>query len=121
MDVNLYRQEMLDVYRNPSNFGELEGCTHESLESSPSCGDEIRLQLRVVNGVIEDAKFLGRGCVVSTVSSEFLTEELKGMSLVDARNLTSEDIFDMLKIKISPARIKCALVPFVALKKSLEC
>ena len=115
-DDQFYREFILDHYRNPRNFGRLEGpdITHE--EYNPLCGDLVGMDFRVREGVIDEVKFHGRGCAISQASASLLTQRLHGMSLEDARSISRDDVLDELGIEISPARLKCALLPLKALK-----
>jgi nitrogen fixation NifU-like protein len=119
-DNDAYRMELLEIYKHPKNFGKLNGFTNSYTESSPVCGDEIKVELKIENDEVKDAKFSGKGCVISMVSSEFLTSKIKGMKVEDIKKLETEDVLDLLKIKnISPSRVKCALVPLKAIQKSI--
>jgi nitrogen fixation protein NifU and related proteins len=115
-DDQFYREFILDHYRNPRNFGRLEGpdITHE--EYNPLCGDLVGMDFRLRDGVIDEVKFHGRGCAISQASASLLTQRLHGMSLEDARSISREDVLGELGIEISPARLKCALLPLKALK-----
>jgi len=115
-DDQFYREYILDHYKNPRNYGRLEhpDITHE--EDNPLCGDVIGMDFRVKDGVIDDIKFHGRGCAISQASASLLTERLKGMALDDAKKIDKNDVLGELGIDISPARIKCALLPLKVLK-----
>ena len=118
---NIYREHLIELYKSPSNYGTLDKkATHKAMEHNMNCGDEISIELIVKNGIVKDAKFNGSGCVMSIVSASMLTDKLKGMKLADVKNLNRGDILEMLKVKLSPARIKCALLPLEALRKSLK-
>lgn len=110
----------MELYKNPSNFGLLESPSHEATEYNSVCGDEITVQLKVRDGKIQDIKFSGSGCVISLVSGSLLTEKIKGMEAREAINLTKDDVLKLLKVKITPARIKCALLSLEAVKKALR-
>ena len=116
VDDQFYREYILDHYKNPRNFGRLEGAdiTHE--EYNPLCGDLVGMDFRVADGVIEDVRFHGRGCAISQASASLMTERLKGMRLEEARKITKHDVLDELGIEISPARLKCALLSLKVLK-----
>ena len=116
IDDQFYREFILDHYKNPRNFGRLEGAdiTHE--EYNPLCGDLVGMDFRVSDGVIEDVRFHGRGCAISQASASLMTERLKGMRLEEARQITKHDVLDELGIEISPARLKCALLSLKVLK-----
>jgi nitrogen fixation NifU-like protein len=113
---DLYRQNILDHYHNPRNFGTLENPDITYEDSNTVCGDEIRLDLRVRDGVIEDVRFNGRGCAISQAAASMLTELLKGRSLEEARNIGKEDILAEMGIHIGPSRLKCALLPLKAFR-----
>lgn len=107
----------MELYKSPENYGNLKNPSHEKTETNSSCGDEITLQLIVKDGKIKDVKFQGTGCVMSIVSSSLLTNKIKGMNLKDAQKLAKDDILKLLKIKISPSRLKCVLLPLEALRR----
>jgi nitrogen fixation NifU-like protein len=115
-DEQFYREYILDHYKNPRNFGRIEGAdiTHE--EYNPLCGDIVGMDFRVRGGVIEDVKFHGRGCAISQASASLLTERLKGLTLDEARQVGKDDVLEELGIEISPARLKCALLSLKVLK-----
>jgi len=117
---NIYPRHILELYKNPSNFGLLENPTHESTEDNSVCGDEMTVQLLVKDGKIINAKFSGSGCVLSMVAASLLTNKIKGMKIKDVKNLDKDDIKKLFKTKINPVRIKCALLPLEATKKALK-
>jgi nitrogen fixation NifU-like protein len=116
MADQMYREYILDHYKNPRNFGRLEGADISHEENNPLCGDVVGMDFRVTDDVIEDVRFHGRGCAISQASASLLTERLKGMSLADARKIDKEDVLEELGIEISPARLKCALLSLKVLK-----
>jgi len=115
-DDQFYREFILDHYKNPRNFGRIEGADISHEEYNPLCGDMVGMDLRVADGVIEDVRFHGRGCAISQASASLMTERLKGMRLDDARRISREDVLGELGIAISPARLKCALLSLKVLK-----
>ena len=115
-DEQFYREYILDHYKNPRNFGRLEGPDISHEEYNPLCGDMVGMDFRVRDGLIEDVRFHGRGCAISQASASLMTERLKGMPLEEARNVSKEDVLDDLGIEISPARLKCALLSLKVLK-----
>lgn len=117
---DMYREHIMDLYKNPSNFGIMKNPTHKKTEYNSLCGDEITVQLRVKEGKVKDVKFNGSGCVISMVSASLITEKIKEMSTEEIKKLNNKDILDLLKIRISPARIKCALLPLEATKRALR-
>ena len=116
MSDQMYREYILDHYKNPRNFGRLEGADISHEENNPLCGDVVGMDIKTRDGVIEDVRFHGRGCAISQASASLLTERLKGMSLEEARSLDKEDVLEELGIEISPARLKCARLSLKVLK-----
>ena len=115
-DDQFYREFILDHYKNPRNFGRLEGANVSHEEYNPLCGDLVGMDFRIEEGVIEDVRFHGRGCAISQASASLMTERLKGMSLEEARGISRDDVLRELGIDISPARLKCALLTLKVLK-----
>lgn len=116
---DLYRDYILDHYKNPRNAGELPDATHRYHDTNPLCGDEVTMMLRVGDGeVVEDVRFIGRGCAISQASTSILTEEVKGKTLDELRAIDRDHVLGNLGITISPARIKCALLGLKTLKGS---
>jgi nitrogen fixation NifU-like protein len=118
---DLYRDEILEHYRNPHNFGTLETPDAIYEGHNPLCGDRITLTLGIDDtGTISDVAFNGRGCAISQASASLLTDRLRGLPVRDAEQLTNQDVLDLLGIEISPARLKCALLSIDTLKHALE-
>ncbi len=115
---DLYRDYILDHYKNPRNHGDLADATHRYHDTNPLCGDEITMMLLVEDDRIRDVRFIGRGCAISQASASILTEEVKGKTLDEVRAIDREHVLANLGITISPARIKCALLSLKALKGS---
>ncbi len=120
LSEKMYREHILELYKNPSNFGEIKNPTHKHTETNSLCGDEITVQMIIKNGKVSDVKFNGSGCVISMVSSSLLTDKIKGMKIEDIKKLTKKDMLKLLNIKINPARLKCALLSLDAVKKTLS-
>ena len=117
---DMYKEHIMELYKAPSNFGILRNPTNESTEYNTVCGDEITIQLIVKKGIVKDIKFHGSGCVISLVASSLLTDKIRGMTVDSIKKIMKDDLLKMLQIKITPARIKCALLPLEAAKKALE-
>ena len=117
MSDNLYRDIILDYYRHPRNFGKLGPNDISARDSNPLCGDEIEIQIRVRDGMINEIKFSGQGCAISLASASMLTELAKGKPLEWVKTLSKEDILKMFGAPdIGPSRIKCALLGMKVLK-----
>ena len=115
---NLYRDFILEHYRNPHNHGVLDPHDLAFADSNPTCGDEMSMTLRLDEGkdrVLEVA-FDGRGCAISQASASMLTDEIKGKPLSEIAQLGQQDVLDNLAIEISPARMKCAMLSLDTLR-----
>jgi nitrogen fixation NifU-like protein len=115
---DMYREHILDHYRNPRNHGMLEPHDASFEDTNPLCGDRVRIDLRFDGDIVSEIAFSGRGCAISQAAASMLTELVKGQSIADVRALTKDDLLDELGIPISPARLKCALLPLKVLKAS---
>ena len=115
---DFYRDYILDHYRNPRNFGEIENPDAQAEDLNPLCGDQIRIQLKLDDGVIRDLKFSGKGCAISQASTSMLTEAVKGMKLEDVPKLSKDVVLDNVGIGISPTRLKCAMLGLRVLKSA---
>ena len=116
---DLYRDEILEHYRRPHNFGTLAApdAVHEG--ANPLCGDRITLMLAIEDETVREVAFTGRGCAISQASASMLTDEIKGKPLSHVAELGREDVLDTLGIEISPARLKCALLSLETLRGAL--
>lgn len=122
---DLYRQNILDHFKNPRNYGKLENPDFEIEEENISCGDRIgmNIKLKIKNEkfkIIEDIKFFGEGCAISMASASMLTETIKGKSLADVKKIGKDEIMKMLGVTLTPTRMKCALLPLEILSKTLS-
>jgi nitrogen fixation NifU-like protein len=115
----LYRDVILDHYRKPRNKGTLDPHDFSYQDTNPLCGDEVRIDVRVDDDRVDEIRFTGRGCAISQASASILTEMVDGMSLDEVKALTKDDLLDELGIPLSPARLKCALLPLKVLKAGI--
>ena len=113
----MYKKQILELYAEKPNFGELINKTHEVKHKNPVCDDEITIDLEIKDDKIIDAKFRGISCFVSTISASALLENIKGKTIKEIKNMTKEDIDKFLGMKIIQTRINCELLPLEALKK----
>jgi len=115
---DFYRDYILDHYRSPRNFGDLEHPDVQAEDLNPLCGDQIRMQLKLDDGTISDVRFSGKGCAISQASASMLTERIKGMKLSDVAKLPKDVVLENVGIGISPTRMKCAMLGLRVLKSA---
>ncbi len=115
----IYRENILDHYQNPRNLGRIENPHINHKEFNPLCGDEIEIFLKLNSTKVVEVKFQGRGCAISQSAASMLTESLYGKTLEEIKNLTRDDIVEMLSIPIGPVRVKCAMLSLDTLKNGI--
>jgi nitrogen fixation protein NifU and related proteins len=115
---DFYKEYILDHYRNPRNFGHLDAPDAVAEDLNPLCGDQIRIELKVKDGAIEDVRFFGKGCAISQAATSMLTESVRGQRLEDVARMPAEKVIESVGIGISPARIKCATLGLKVLKSA---
>lgn len=114
---DLYRELILDHYKNPHNYGTLEPADISYEDDNPLCGDRVRIDIRLDNhNRVSEVRFSGKGCAISQASASMLTDEIKGKTLEELRHFDKQDLLDLLGIPLSPARLKCALLALKVLK-----
>ena len=116
---DLYRDEILEHYRRPHNFGTLPEPDAAYEGTNPLCGDRITMMLAIDDDRVSDVAFTGRGCAISQASASLLTDQIRGRSLASLAHLEGRDVLDLLGIEISPARLKCALLSLDTLHHAL--
>ncbi|NGP46328.1 SUF system NifU family Fe-S cluster assembly protein [Bacillaceae bacterium SIJ1] len=134
---SLYRQVIMDHYKNPRNKGTLEDGTVTIHMNNPTCGDRIQLQMSIEDGKVAEAKFDGEGCSISLSSASMMTQAVKGKPVEEALKM-SETFSEMVKgnnyesdlelgdiealqgVSKFPARIKCATLAWKALEKGIH-
>jgi nitrogen fixation protein NifU and related proteins len=116
----LYRENILDHYKNPRNQGVIERADAEAEGQNPLCGDEVAIFVALDGDKIEDVRFRGRGCAISQAATSMLTEMVKGRTASDVAAMTREEIQEEVGIPLSPVRLKCALLGLGVLKVALN-
>ena len=119
MTDSLYREAILDHYRNPRNRGMLDPADFSYEDVNPLCGDEIRIDVRTDGERVTDVRFSGRGCAISQAAASILMEMVDGQPLDEVKAISREDLLDELGVPISPARMKCAMLGLKVLKAGL--
>ena len=118
--MDLYREEFMEIYKNPMNQGKIEHPSIVEHGVNEACGDEMDLFLKIENGKIVDAKFEATSCSVGIVSSAILTDEIKGKSIAEAKALTKKDLLELIGVNLTTSRVKCATLPLETLMKGIE-
>ncbi len=115
----MYKENILDHYKHPHNKGEVK---HNSSfkEINPTCGDELTVFLDVKDNKVNNISFIGQGCAISQAGISMLTDEIKGKDIKEVKKMKSEDIYQLLGIKISVNRIKCALLPLKTVQGAIK-
>jgi len=118
----LYREAILDHYKNPRGHGVIEGADASAEGQNPLCGDEVSIYVAFVEDgdTIEDVKFSGRGCAISQAATSMLTEMVKGRSAKQVASLPRDELLEEVGIPLTPIRLKCALLGLGTLKVALH-
>ncbi len=119
---NLYRDFILEHYREPHNKGVLERYDLAFADANPTCGDELSmtLQLDAAHQRVTDVAFDGRGCAISQAAASLLTDELRGKTVAELAELAASDVVVSLGVPIGPARMKCALLAWKVLQGAVR-
>ena len=116
MSNDFFREIIVEHYRRPAHRGTLPAATISHEEDNPLCGDRIRIDMLVQDGIVQDVKFSGQGCAISQATADMLLDEVKGKTLAEVQNLNKQTVLDMLGVPLTPARLKCALLSLKVLK-----
>ena len=114
---DLYRELIIEHYKNPGYRGELNPADISYEDENPLCGDHIRIDIRLdENKTVKEAAFSGQGCAISLASADLLLESIINKNIEDVKKLTMQDILDLLGIELGPVRLKCALLSLKVVK-----
>jgi nitrogen fixation protein NifU and related proteins len=114
---DLYRELIIEHYKNPGYKGELDPADISYEDENPLCGDHIRIDIRLdENKTVKEAAFSGHGCAISLASADLLLESIINKNIEDVKKLTKQDILDLLGIELGPVRLKCALLSLKVVK-----
>jgi nitrogen fixation NifU-like protein len=117
---SLYREVILDHYKNPRGHGAIDGADAEAEGQNPLCGDEVSIAIDFEGDTIADVKFQGRGCAISQAATSMLMDMVKGRSAQEVAAMSSEELLDEVGIPLTPVRLKCALLGLGVLKLALH-
>jgi nitrogen fixation NifU-like protein len=116
----LYREQILDHYKNPRGYGEIEGADAVAEGMNPLCGDEVAVSVSLDGERIDDVKFRGRGCAISQAASSMLMDMVKGRTAQEVADMSREELLEEVGIPLTPVRLKCALLGLGVLKVALH-
>lgn len=118
--MDLYREVILDHYKNPRNFGHLEKPDSVTEEGNVTCGDRIVMEIQVnKKNEINNIRFSGEGCAISQASASMITETVLGKNTEDVLKLSSKDVLELIGTQLTPSRMKCAMLPLEVLHKTI--
>ena len=114
--MDFYREEILEHWRNPQNFGEMKKPDVVIEQVNPLCGDEVKFFFKIKKGRIEKVSFTGSGCAISMASASMLSEAVKNRRVSDLELVTGQDVLGLVGGTVTPARLKCAFLPLEAVR-----
>ena len=116
----IYSSTLLDHFRHPRNYGSLDAPDISNEQFNPLCGDRIRIELRLNESIVNEARFKGDGCAISTAAASLLTEMILGKDIEELTSMSDAQLISALESDIQPARLQCALLPLQALREGLR-
>lgn len=117
---SLYQEQILNHFQVPQNFGKPADFTFSQKENNPLCGDKIEVFLKVDNNIIRKINYVAEGCAISIASSSILSIFFKEKTKKEILDFKVKDLLLLLKIDLTPTRLKCALLPLIAIQKALN-
>src|SRR5262245_15578740 len=120
MDEQFARENVLDHYKAPRNWGRIEDADASADGNNPLCGDEQTVDVRIKNGTVEEIRFVGQGCSISRAATSMLSEIVAGRPVEEVAAIGRDEVVDLIGIPLSPIRLKCALLGLSVLKVALH-
>ena len=117
---SLYREVILDHYKNPRGHGVIDSADAEAEGQNPLCGDEVSIAVAFDGDTIADVKFQGRGCAISQAATSMLMDMVKGRTAQEVASMSREELLEEVGIPLTPVRLKCALLGMGVLKLALH-
>lgn len=117
--MDLYRENILDHYRNPRNFGLRDDYAVKEEGINVLCGDKVVVQIKVVRGKVVDMRFEGEGCAISRAAASLLSERIKGQLMRKVRGMSIKDVEEWLGTEVPPMRMKCATLALETVQSAL--
>lgn len=115
--MDMYREEILEHWKNPLNFGKIEDATLIIDQVNPLCGDQVTFYFKIKNDKVKNVKFTGNGCAISIASASILSERIKNKSVKSLSKITGKDVLMLLGGSVAPARLKCAFLSLEVIRK----
>ena len=115
----LYSDVIRERWRRPRFRGELPGATASAEDVNPLCGDRVRIQVRVEDGRVREARFAGDSCAICTASADVVAELVEGRPRAEAAALEPADVLGVLQTDVRPTRMRCVTLPLTVLGKAL--
>lgn len=120
MQDQLYREIILEHWKNPQNYGVIDHADIDISDNNPLCGDQIRVTANINDNNITKISFISEGCAISKASASLFTELVRNMEIAKVREIKPEQVLEELDITLTPTRTKCALLGYVALQRGLK-
>lgn len=118
--MDIYGEKLLDHYSNPRNFGELDGADQTNELENVSCGDSVKISVKIENGIINDVKFTGEGCAVAIGTASMLLEYAKGKTVKEMLEFDLDNLLELIGIELTMSRMKCANLSLESLHNTLK-
>jgi nitrogen fixation NifU-like protein len=116
----LYRDEIIEHYKYPQNFGKLKQYDKTATQLNPFCGDEITMYIKFTQKIVKEISFTGKGCAISIAGMSILSEHMKGKTKAQLTNMDEKDMLNLLGVEVSETRKKCALLGWAVMQDCLQ-